>query len=209
MSSTAVMSLFVPHVFANFDAEYIASAFSCVGNVERVDLVAKLDQQGNTYNAVYIHFNCWLNSYQAQKIQNDIAQCGSSQFYYDKKWYWIVLPNRGKKYAGNGERKQTIQLDDGIVSVNKATLFQEELEKRLKESADEIMKLAEEKLAEEEEMLAVLESAVEEADKHLISVDGRYLKTLEEENEALRKYVKELENTNVFQMLKTASPVFN
>jgi hypothetical protein len=188
MSSPAVMSLFIPHVFANFDANYIANAFRCVGDVERVDLVAKIDKQGKTYNSVYVHFTCWLNSYQALKIQKEIEQDGSSQFYYDKKWYWIVLPNTGKKHAGNGERKQTIQLEDGVVSVNRATL------EKCSMNEDEVKKEA-----EEAEMLKELESAAEEADKHLIWVDGRYLKTLEEENQKLRLYILQLEKESLDQ----------
>ena len=62
MSAVKNMSLFIPHVFPNFDQQYIAESFAEIGDVERVDLVAKLGRDGKTHNAVYIHFKKWYDN---------------------------------------------------------------------------------------------------------------------------------------------------
>jgi hypothetical protein len=44
MSAITNTSLFIPHVFPNFDKDYVAKAFDHCGEVERVDFVAKQDR---------------------------------------------------------------------------------------------------------------------------------------------------------------------
>ena len=112
MSSIKNTSLFVPHVFPNFTQKYVASAFAEVGDVDRVDFVARQDREGKLYNAVYVHFKKWHNNNFAIKTQNDIATNGNTKIYHDdSEYYWIVLPNTAKKYVP-GERKPRIDLGE-------------------------------------------------------------------------------------------------
>lgn len=112
MSAIKNISLFVPHVFPNFTQKYVAEAFADVGEVCRVDFVAKQDRDGKDFNAAYIHFSRWYDSRPAITIQDSFANDGSTKFYHDdSEYYWIVLPNTAKKHVP-GERKPRIDLGE-------------------------------------------------------------------------------------------------
>jgi len=112
MSAIKNISLFVPHVFPNFTQKYVAETFAHLGDVDRVDFVAKQDRDGKPYNAVYIHFKRWYTNGFAVITQEDIIENGSVKFYHDEsEYYWIVLPNTAKKHVP-GERKPRIDLGE-------------------------------------------------------------------------------------------------
>jgi hypothetical protein len=106
------MSLYIPHVFSNFDELYIANVFEGLeyGRVSRVDLVAKIDKNDNIYNAAYIHFSEWNNSIIVENFQARVADSEKqARIVHDDPWYWIVLENKAKKHIP-GERKQRINI---------------------------------------------------------------------------------------------------
>lgn len=112
MSAIKNISLFVPHVFPNFTQKYVAESFADLGDVDRVDFVAKQDRDGKPYNAAYIHFKRWYDNRPASVIQDNIDKDGSAKFYHDdSEYYWIVLPNTAKKHVP-GERKPRIDLGE-------------------------------------------------------------------------------------------------
>lgn len=207
----ANISLYIPHVFANFDQAYIANAFKNIGEVNRVDLVGKLDRKGKHYNAVYVHFNHWHNTDFARnfymKVTNNDEQ---ARLYHDDPWYWIVLPNIAKKHLP-GERKETInlegsqaitsayhveppsQVDTSCYNViepeeideTTAAVFNDEPEfEEFDEEFDEELEAAQ---------MEEIEQLMEEEDMHLISIDGRYVHSLEQENTQMRFTIHENE----------------
>ena len=90
------MSVFIPHMFLNINENRIRKVFddNQIGQVERVDFVAKLDKNGRKYNSAYIHFNHWYlntSSYNLQdRIRNPTVQ---ARVVYDDPWYWTVMEN--------------------------------------------------------------------------------------------------------------------
>jgi hypothetical protein len=112
MSAIKNISLYIPHVFPNFDKEYVTKAFKNIGEVSQIDFVAKQDRNGKDFNAVYIHFNKWYTNKKAQTFYDSVVdESKEARFYHDDPWYWIVLPNTAKKYVP-GERKPKIDLGD-------------------------------------------------------------------------------------------------
>ena len=109
MTSTN-LSLYIPHVFPNFDKNYVSSHFDDFGKVERVDFVAKMGQDGKPYNAAYIHFEFWYTGVISEDFANEVLS-GKAHLYYDRPWYWIVLQNKGKKIEG-GVRRPRIDLTE-------------------------------------------------------------------------------------------------
>ena len=111
------MSVYIPHVFPNFTEEYIASVFENlnIGVVDHVDLVAKLDRQGNPYNAAYIHFKYWCYGPAAEnmyyRIKDDTKE---ARIVHDDPWFWILLENTAKKYepAARRPRIEIADLDE-------------------------------------------------------------------------------------------------
>lgn len=214
MSATKNTSLFIPHVFPNFDKDYVAEAFSEVGEVERVDFVAKQDRDGKPYNAVYIHFKKWYNNRFAIKTVSDIFNNGTAKFYHDDSdYYWIVLPNTAKKHVP-GERKARVDLGDSkainMKSIEKTPEKQAvcpgapkkpsyaQLAAKPAEDKPEPMNLAAKfeecdvEASEEEAQMAEIEAELEAEDENLVSIDYRYVQAIEQENMWLHGEIAQL-----------------
>jgi hypothetical protein len=202
MSANKNLSLFIPFVFPNFDQKYVTNAFATVGNVERVDFVEKQDRAGKTYNAVYVHFNKWY----INKLANNIyEQCfeknGQTQFYHDdSNYFWIVLPNTAKKHV-RGERKPRIELGN-TNAINVKSIEKEEIEQKINdkpepannndEEFEEYLEVLRAPVKEwEEDEIAEIEEMIEE-DENLISIDGRYVQVIEQENNWFRGEIAQL-----------------
>jgi hypothetical protein len=109
-SQFANISLYIPHVFANFSKKMVAETFEDlrIGNVKRVDFVYKRGSNGN-FNAAYIHFNHWYDNVAARNFQERVLDVNrEARIVYDEPWYWIVLENKTKKVS---ERKPRINLE--------------------------------------------------------------------------------------------------
>ena len=112
MSAIKNISLYIPHVFPNFDKEYVARAFKNIGEVSQIDFVAKQDRNGNDFNAVYVHFNKWYTNKKATAFYNSVVdETKEARLTHDEPWYWIVLPNTAKKHV-SGERKPRLDLGE-------------------------------------------------------------------------------------------------
>jgi hypothetical protein len=210
MSAIKNMSLFIPHVFPNFDQKYVSEAFAKVGDVDRVDFVAKQDHTGKPFNAVYIHFKSWYNNKHSIEIQQNIANNGNAEFYHDDKWFWLLLPNTAKKHLP-GDRKPRIDLGESkSVSINtpekstkelvcpntpkKLILKREEhavraipdYASKLPFMDDDLESEIRDQMDEIEAELDEIEALMEADDENLISVDKRYIQEIEKENMWLR-----------------------
>ena len=98
----ANISLFIPHIFKNFTAEYIAEVFEKfkIGVVDHVDFVSKVDRRGRPYNAAYVHFKHWFDGVIAANFQERVLNPNKeARIVHDDPWYWIVLENTAKKQA--------------------------------------------------------------------------------------------------------------
>ena len=110
------MSLYIPHIFPNFDQEYITGVFENLGYgcVQRVDLVSKIDKNGNNYNACYVHFSEWDNNVIVENFQARVADPEKeARIVHDDPWYWIILENKTKKHMP-GDRKHCINITGDI-----------------------------------------------------------------------------------------------
>ena len=109
------MSLFVPRVFKNINAERMKASMEGfgLGQVERVDLVTK-----ESYNAAYIHFKSWNNNSFVAQFQERAADPEQKcTLEYDSPWYWIVLENTSAKRVGSERRKEVVNLRPSFIPV--------------------------------------------------------------------------------------------
>jgi len=193
MSANKNISLFIPFVFPNFDQKYVTKAFAKIGNVDRVDFVAKQDRAGKTYNAVYVHFKEWYNNKLADHIWDQCFEKNEqTQYYHDNtEYFWIVLPNTAKKHVP-GERKQRIGLGDAnAINVKSAEdPVTAKLDNKIEEECFEEDDM--EREAELAEIEALMEQEKMEEDKDLISIDWRYVHMMEQENKWLHGEISQL-----------------
>ena len=106
------ISLYIPHIFANFSKEFVAKVFDDlnIGNVKNVDFISKYGHDGKEFNAAYIHFDEWYDTISARNFQSRVLDTSKeARVVYDEPWYWIVLENKARKYIP-GERKPRIDL---------------------------------------------------------------------------------------------------
>ena len=108
------MSLFIPHVFSNISAERITEAFQAndIGQVSHIDLVSKMDKNGQVYNSAYVHFAFWYQNSTAVNFQERVINPNQqAKLVYDDPWFWIVLKNSTEKHE-SGARKTRLDLSD-------------------------------------------------------------------------------------------------
>jgi hypothetical protein len=130
MSAAAAVntSLYIPHIFANFDKEFVANVFEKlkIGKVKSIDFVLKTNGQGKEYNAAYIHFDYWHDTIAARNFHTKVVNPNEeARIVYDEPWFWVVLENKARKYVP-GERKPRIQLDEPAPKKPKAYIPEEE-----------------------------------------------------------------------------------
>ena len=117
------MSLFIPHVFSNISAERITAAFqdNDIGQVSHIDLVSKMDKNGQVYNSAYVHFAFWYQNSTAANFQERVVNPNQqAKLVYDDPWFWIVLKNSTEKHE-SGARKTRLDLTDSFPATSAAS----------------------------------------------------------------------------------------
>jgi hypothetical protein len=107
------ISLYIPHIFANYTKEDVAKVFDDlnIGKVKNIDFVSKMSPDGKFYNAAYIHFEEWYNTITTRNFQARVLDASKeARVMYEEPWYWIVLENKARKFIP-GERKPRIIID--------------------------------------------------------------------------------------------------
>jgi hypothetical protein len=100
-----MLSLYLPHVFPEFNEEFIMNVFENIhkfGKVSRVDIVSNQP----TYNSVYVHFQYWnIEQLHVREFQEHIMEKKSVQIVYQGKYYWNVNLNTSKGKPNNVNKR--------------------------------------------------------------------------------------------------------
>lgn len=214
MSTTVQnISLYVPHVFANYSKEDVTKVFNdYVGDVKEVDFVAKKSQDGRNYHAAYIHFHSWRNNPATANLQERILDPNQeARIVYDDPWYWIVLENKGQKSARSAATAKPHIIDyntnfpviasppptaAGTAPNAPVKLRKVSIASLLKPV---VVKLENEfdAIADDEIKMNELYEMMEREEQFLVTVDSRYLRTIEQENAAMRAQLASLDQQHV------------
>lgn len=177
MTFNTSLSLYIPHIFGNYTKEYVAKVFDelNIGKVKYIDFVQKMSN-GTVYNAAYIHFEHWYTNVVARHFQSRVLDTTKeARLMYEDPWYWIVLENKSNKVVP-GARKPRIVLDTKVPNAPikaKPAYSDREFDDICRQIARDF---------DDDYMMDDIEACIKEEDKHLISIDGRYVQTLEKEN---------------------------
>ena len=213
------ISLYIPHVFPNYSEGMVAKVFEDlkIGIVKHIDFVSKMGKDGNAYNAAYLHFEYWCDTVAARTFQARVLDPKvEARLVYDEPWHWIVLENKARKFVP-GQRKPRIDLEPVHTTSTwaqkaalqtpiqpKKQLFQPAAPQKLAQKSTAAAQITPVNLATtpefaeeimDPESLALLsemdecEAAMGEHDCVLVSVDQRYLQTLERENAELHNVI--------------------
>ena len=161
--------------------------------------------------SAYIHFEFWYDTIANRNFQSQVIDPEvEARLYYEGNIYWIVLENKARKYLPS-ERKPRIVIDKPTHSYNeffrsekfdnlyleddvkvvteteteiKIKNLREEDEQFTSEEIDLIHIIAEEEADEQAETYRQMDDTaqyMEEDDNELITIDGRYVKSIEEQ----------------------------
>ena len=102
-------SICIPRVFANIDGKRIKDVFEelNLGKVDRVDMVSKKNDKGESFKRVFIHFHYWNN--ESSQVRQRLLQGNTIKVVYDspKPWFWKCSASRVPRPSG----RDTLQPD--------------------------------------------------------------------------------------------------
>ena len=213
MTTINNISIYIPHIFYNISKDKIVDILdkSMIGKVSNIDLIYKLNCNGDEYNAAYIHFEYWYDTVEARNFQENILNPHKeARLMYEDPWYWLVLENISKKYI-KGDRKQRIDTSENLSSYQPQknmevkqlsnTDFADMYKTPTKNTntVDVNVAVSDEEFKqfcrdvvhdlkdieadiEEENQMDEVEQLMDEEEKYLKTFDSRYVQALEQEN---------------------------
>jgi hypothetical protein len=94
-------SICIPRVFKSTSRKDIFGVIEKLdlGAVDRIDLVAKTNERGESYNKVFIHFKIWNRNPQAQATRDKLLQGEEIKIVYSEPWFWKCTASRVEKPA--------------------------------------------------------------------------------------------------------------
>jgi hypothetical protein len=95
MSITNEISLCIPRVFVNIDEKRVRTVFEqLLGKIYRVDIIERTNEKGEKYKRVFVHFEYWYNTEEAQKAKARLEEGKELKIVYDDPWFWKVSINK-------------------------------------------------------------------------------------------------------------------
>ena len=89
-------SICIPRVFTNIDWKFVKDVFEelNLGKVERVDMVLKKNEKGESFKRVFVHFHSWNED--KASVRQRLLRGDAVKIVYDspKPWYWKCSASR-------------------------------------------------------------------------------------------------------------------
>ena len=219
MSIIQNISLYVPHVFANYSKTDVAKVFNeYVGDVKEVDFVSKKSHDGRPYNAAYIHFHAWHNNHATVNLQARVLDpAQEARIVYDDPWYWIVLENKGQKLANTNKPRIDCRDEFPAIATPQRTVIAPNAPTKAarkqpafteKVPGIDLEKDFDNAITKEERdaiMLSELQDLMDHEERFLVTVDSRYVRAIESENADMRVKLDHLSRIYQAEFAKTAA----
>lgn len=96
IQDTDHMTLCIPRVFSNISENRIRNVFYALklGHIGRIDIVSKASPTGEKFNRVFIHFERWFETDNAQSARKLLSEGKDIKVIYDEPWFWKVSSYR-------------------------------------------------------------------------------------------------------------------
>ena len=98
-------SLCIPRVFPNITWQRVKDALEDVGlgEIDRVDMVNKKNEKGESFKRVFVHFKHWATTPEATAAREMVLGGEMFQVTYDDPWFWKI----GMSHAEKPDRRVT------------------------------------------------------------------------------------------------------
>jgi hypothetical protein len=92
-SNTTNPSICIPRVFPNIDWKRVKNVFEelGMGEVERVDMVNKVNDKGEKFKRVFVHFKKWNDDPTTRQVKSKLLSGDSVKVVYDDPWFWKIF----------------------------------------------------------------------------------------------------------------------
>lgn len=89
-------SLCIPRVVAGVGKEQVLKIIQSLhlGVIQRIDMIQKKTEKGETFSRVFIHFSKWNESEVAIQAKERILSGKDIKVIYDEPWFWKISANR-------------------------------------------------------------------------------------------------------------------
>lgn len=90
--SESAPSICIPRVFSNISWGRVKGIFEKLGlgEVDRVDMVNKKNEKGESYKRVFVHFKKWATTDEARQCREKLISGDQVKIVYDEPWYWKI-----------------------------------------------------------------------------------------------------------------------
>ena len=149
-------SICIPRTLNNVTRQQVKEVFETVigrGTVERVDIVANKQNDGQPFCRIFVHFRYWPNSDEIMSIRQRLLDGEMIKVVYDNPWFWKCSASRVAKPINNRIRAAPFIECTGEVAPK----------------ADEVAPKAEEVAPKVEEFAPKAEEFVPDADEDSVS----------------------------------------
>lgn len=95
-------SICIPRVFKSTARKDLYAVFEKLdlGALDRIDMVSKTNERGETYNKVFIHFKTWnQKNPTAQATREKLLKGEEVKIVYSEPWFWKCSASRVEKPA--------------------------------------------------------------------------------------------------------------
>ena len=165
--SPSTPSLCIPRVFPNITWQRVKDALEDVGlgEIDRVDMVHKKNEKGESFKRVFVHFKRCATTPEATAAREMVLGGEMFQVTYDDPWFWKI----GMSHAEKPERRTTTKKTASkkktrpqlsIRATPKKTA-RSAASKKVSTEADELRKMIEEQRRELDTLRAALAQTVE------------------------------------------------
>jgi hypothetical protein len=92
-------SICIPRVFKNTTRKDLFGVLEKlnIGAVDRIDMVPKTNDRGESYYKVFIHFKQWHKNPQAQATRGKLLSGEEIKIVYNAPWFWKCTASRVEK----------------------------------------------------------------------------------------------------------------
>ena len=111
-------SLCIPRVFSNITKDRVNYVIRSVGlgEIDHIDMVPRVTENGDKFQRVFIHFKEWSKSSSAQRARERVLSGKEIKIVYDEPWFWKLSANRSNKNMRIGTVTPILIEDDSSSS---------------------------------------------------------------------------------------------
>ena len=103
-------SICIPRVFSNITKARVEAIFRNLdfGDIERVDMVQRVNDNGDRFQRVFVHFKRWNNDEQSEKVRQMLLADQEAKVVYDDPWFWKLRASKSTRPEDRPKQKKRV-----------------------------------------------------------------------------------------------------